>query len=277
MQAIIAAAGPESASDFTWRQYLRNPADLYWQKILARHVGPQIKERALLSTGHPLIDHSLGLILSLVNALSKEARTAIWAILGQEVWTFDTLPPQWAEVQKQMRSACEQIEDENSEPSAPGALRTWNHATRKWVYYYYPPNERNRVALVYLFGTYARAVREGVARAEAEAAVELDVRARARPRGIFPPFYPHTFTDMDEEEKALREMHLDAARCPKAPPLPEPLRSLSALFCITHTAAAFKRATEAREAEAGARKHRHEMWVNDRFNASLAQIRTSLK
>ncbi len=170
-KTILEANGREFAEGFVWARFIDNPKNTFWQKIVAQYVNFFVKHDALVSTGHQLIDRSLSLICTYIDALPEERKKEAWSILAQQAWTMERLPEGWVEIEERLDTFLYVCKDSGSVVldgcvKVPVLNKVGAYHTRC-----YPPNERNRIALFFLL-TKAREVKESVQQLPEDAPIE---------------------------------------------------------------------------------------------------------
>ena len=155
--AILAVNGREFAEGLVWKVYLDSPRNPFWQKVLVQCISFFLKHNSLVCTGHFLIDRSLSVVCKAIDALEDTQKKAVWAHLAQRAWEMKELPAAWEEMEERMSSSVYVCKD-SSAATVDGIIKLPVTAkVASYVYRCYPPNERNRVALLFLF-KFARTV-----------------------------------------------------------------------------------------------------------------------
>ena len=151
---ILEANGRETGEGIAWARFARSPRDPFWQKVVARYITPFIKLGALTSTGHALIDRTLSTICTFMGHIPAPKKKQLWEILSIPAWTAESLPPGWQQWEDALGSYVYVCKDEGG-VSVDGCVKV-PFKNKKTVFraYCYPPNERNRIALVFLFDAF---------------------------------------------------------------------------------------------------------------------------
>jgi len=145
---ILHSHGREFAEGYIWAKYSESPRDHFWQKLVATVISPFVKAAALVTTKHFLIDQSLVYLFTCIASLPDPS--LVWNILAEKEWAMDALPERWTEMEKRLESwlyvsNCPTSAKVDGVLKLPGSPECPLPVVR-----YYPPNERNRLALLYI-------------------------------------------------------------------------------------------------------------------------------
>ena len=146
---LLAYHGKEYANGFVWKNFIASPGDTFWQRVVAKQSMHMIRQNAIVSTGHYLIDRSLALICTCIHRLDTAGR--VWSVLELPVWEMDELPRGWTEMEERLTSYVYTCKNE-SVVRVVGIIRLPPEPTRTTpTFRCFQPMERNRIALLLLF------------------------------------------------------------------------------------------------------------------------------